>query len=928
MNMSKVSTFTAATQVVAKRLAKRGVRSLVCAVGTLLAVSSAHAASGTWDTDSLGNWTDITKWLGDAAYATDADSTAIFGNYITAARTINLNAPITIGNITASDTTHDYTISGANILTLDRTTDVPTIDVTTSGRTLTISSQIAGTDGLKKNGAGTLTLSGANTYSGGTTVSAGVILVSNNSGFGSGAITVTGNSSIGAAHSAYSQVANPLQVDATKTLTIPGGSQYYGITFTGVVSGSGTISVVGGNDANTRETFGMTNAGNTFTGNLSLSGGSAIINVNSLGDGGKITLGANNVTGGFQLGAGTATSLLFNTRQIELAGSSALYNNNATPSTTFTVNTTLAFSGTGVRTLTLGGSNTGANTFGGIIGNNGANAVSLIKESAGKWILTGANTYSGTTTISGGILEIGGSGSLGSSGTYAATISNAGTLRFNSSANQTLSGVISGAGALIQDGMGTLSLTRSNTYSGNTTVNAGTLSLGNGTSNSSLADASTLTVASGATLNLNYSGSDTVLYLNLSGAPAAAGEWGATDSDAANKSPLITGTGRINNLGGDSSMFNIGYWDGGSSDILANGNLASGGTSGTWNTSLMNWDYGTVAHKVWANTSLSSAVFAGTAGTVTLGEPISLKNLTINTDYYTITGGTLNFAAGGKITVNSANNGNGTIVETIRSAITGAPTVALNTGGGNTETIFEPTSGSIQLGAVSGNGQIGLGGTTSGNTVTNGIVNGDNKVRKYGTATWTVYGDVSAYEHFIQSGTLIVNGNMTGESRGINLSGGILEVNGTLRNSHSSYGFIWSGTSRLQGNCTFQNAGSQTLTVPATGTLAPGKPTGTFTNANAVTINGKLAVTINGAQCSKLAVGNTLTISSATLDVNVMSNPSSAVTIATYTTLSPSSGPFATVTGLPSGWTIDYQANGGKAITLTPPPAGTLIQFF
>jgi autotransporter-associated beta strand protein len=237
-------------------------------------------------------------------------------------------------------------------------------------------------------------------------VSAGVILVGKNSAFGSGTITVTANSSIGSVYGKYSQVANPLHVNATKTLTIPGSTQFFGITFTGVVSGSGTISVVGGNDANTRETFGMTNSGNTFTGNLSLSGGSAIINVNSLGDAGKITLGANNVTGGFALGAGTATSLLFNTRQIVLDGSSALYNNNDSVSTTFTVNTSLGFSSAGVRTLTLGGSSTNANTFAGSIGDNGASAVSLIKESAGRWILSGTNTFSGTTTVNDGTLVL------------------------------------------------------------------------------------------------------------------------------------------------------------------------------------------------------------------------------------------------------------------------------------------------------------------------------------------------------------------------------------------------------------------------------------------------------------------------------------------------------------------------------------------
>ncbi len=148
---------------------------LALAAGSLLAVSSAtaQATSNTWNTDAAGNWTDVLNWQGDTAYAEGADNTATFGNFIGADRTVTLDAAITIGNITASDTTHNYIISGANTLTLDRTTGTPAIDVITS-RTLTIASDIAGSDGLQKTGAGTLILSGLNnTYSGTTTLAAG-----------------------------------------------------------------------------------------------------------------------------------------------------------------------------------------------------------------------------------------------------------------------------------------------------------------------------------------------------------------------------------------------------------------------------------------------------------------------------------------------------------------------------------------------------------------------------------------------------------------------------------------------------------------------------------------------------------------------------------------------------------------------------------
>ena len=68
----------------------------------------------------------------------------------------------------------------------------------------------------------------------------------------------------------------------------------------------------------------------------------------------------------------------------------------------------------------------------------------------GSLTLYGVNTYSGATTInSGSLLTMGGSGSLGS-GSYSAVVTNNGVFNYNSSAAQTLSGIISGIGTLTQ----------------------------------------------------------------------------------------------------------------------------------------------------------------------------------------------------------------------------------------------------------------------------------------------------------------------------------------------------------------------------------------------------------------------------------------------------------------------------------------------
>jgi len=109
-------------------------------------------------------------------------------------------------------------------------------------------------------------------------------------------------------------------------------------------------------------------------------------------------------------------------------------------------------------TLTVGGAIAGGNR--------------LAKTSAGTLILTATNTYTGATTISAGALEVGGAGMLGN-GAYAGNITNNSALIYASTAANTLTGVISGAGSLTQQGAGNLTLAGANTYTGPTMINAG-----------------------------------------------------------------------------------------------------------------------------------------------------------------------------------------------------------------------------------------------------------------------------------------------------------------------------------------------------------------------------------------------------------------------------------------------------------------------
>jgi len=302
------------------------------------------------------------------------------GNFITLDRTITLNAAITIGNITASDTDKNYTISGANILTLDRTSGVPTIDVTTSGRTLTISSQIAGTTGLQKNGAGTLTLSGANTYSGGTVLSAGTIAFGANNdtylGATSGGLTFNGG-----------QIAYSDDFVLNRNVTVNANLALNNrITVNGVLSGSSSISQSGADTA----TF--ANTGNTFTGPITIA---YAMTFASLGDSSNpINMSGN----GFTWTGGAKTFAL---RPFTLSASAPL---SSSGTGALVIQQPLAFSGAaGARTLTLSGSYAGINTFAGDITNSvsPSSVVSLTKGSGNSiWALSGINTYTGATTLS------------------------------------------------------------------------------------------------------------------------------------------------------------------------------------------------------------------------------------------------------------------------------------------------------------------------------------------------------------------------------------------------------------------------------------------------------------------------------------------------------------------------------------------------
>lgn len=212
-------------------------------------------------------------------------------------------------------------------------------------------------------------------------------------------------------------------------------------------SGSGTLIISGGTfTVNSGGSFVMATYANTNTfGNakavLTISGGTLVSNVNIVEGGGA--------------GATTANT----TSIIQLTGGTLDMTGHSIGDATNTIDTLQLDSGTLKDVSEI----------------NGGGAVT--KTSAGTLTLLGTNTYTGATTISAGTLQAGNGGASGTLGS-GDVIDNA-TLAFNRSDLLTVANNISGSGVVNQTGTGTTVVSGANTYTGQTTVSAGSLLVNN-----------------------------------------------------------------------------------------------------------------------------------------------------------------------------------------------------------------------------------------------------------------------------------------------------------------------------------------------------------------------------------------------------------------------------------------------------------------
>ena len=293
------------------------------------------------------------------------------------------------------------------------------------------SGAMSGTGSLNKNGAGTLILSGANSYSGGTTVSDGSLAGSTTSLQGN----ITNNANV--------------TFDQTNTGT-------YG----GIISGTGTLFKLGTGTT-------ILSGANTYSGNTTVSGGTLQGNTTSLH--GNIVDNANvtfdQTTDGTYSSviSGTGSLIKSGTGTVTLSGANT-YSGGTTVSAGSLVGNTTSLQGAITNNAVTTFDQSSSGTYSGAMSGAG----SLIKSGTGTVALSGANMYSGGTTISGGSL-------VGTTTSLQGNFLDNANLSFNQNFDGTYAGIIGGTGNLTKSGNGTLTLSGVSTFSGGTTVSAGLL---------------------------------------------------------------------------------------------------------------------------------------------------------------------------------------------------------------------------------------------------------------------------------------------------------------------------------------------------------------------------------------------------------------------------------------------------------------------
>ncbi|EBO3101981.1 autotransporter outer membrane beta-barrel domain-containing protein [Salmonella enterica subsp. enterica serovar Tennessee] len=378
----------------------------------------------------------------------------------------------------ANSYTGGTTISGGTLVATNvealgsgDVTDNATLELNTGGD---FDNAISGSGQVVKSGDKTLTLSGANSYSGATTISGGTLIATHVNALGTGAIdnrasllldasgqfTVTdlttesgGNTEIGAGSTLQATTLTQ-KSDSTLTINLNSNTTAPVIHAASQVSLAGTLDITGVGDVldsdpastDDLDTFTLIASDKTIAGDfekLTVAGMDA-----DLAD--FITVDGRIDDTGKQYELTTALTW-YADRDDAVTDAHGTFNlTNADGS--FAVNTVLENVDATLDPASA----------------TGWDGTSLIKQGAGTLILNAENTYTGGTTISGGTLVATNVDALGTG-----DVTDDATLELNTGG--TFDNAISGSGQVVKSGDETLTLSGTNTYSGGTLISGGTL---------------------------------------------------------------------------------------------------------------------------------------------------------------------------------------------------------------------------------------------------------------------------------------------------------------------------------------------------------------------------------------------------------------------------------------------------------------------
>ena len=359
----------------------------------------------------LGNGDGSFGASGAGSGTTVADGAALQlqGSITVASESLTLNGAGINGSGALRNLSGANTWGGPIVLVSDATIDSGAV-----GQPLTLAGPIGGAAGLTKVGAGTLTLSGSNSYTGVTTVANGTLRLQSSGGLGTGG---AGGGGTTIANGAALQLEGAIVV-ANETLSLSGT----GIAGTGALHSTagnnqwnGAIVLASDSAIAAADGSTLTMGGNTGgSGELTKVGTGTLVFPNSNSYTGTTTIqqGVLSIASGGALGTVAAGTVVADGAQLQLQGSMAVNEPlvlnglgvddsgalHAT-GTTFTVTLSgpVTFAAPGSRIgVDAGGTMTLAAPAGGIGG--------LQKVGAGTLTLAGNNTYTGTTTVSGGVL--------------------------------------------------------------------------------------------------------------------------------------------------------------------------------------------------------------------------------------------------------------------------------------------------------------------------------------------------------------------------------------------------------------------------------------------------------------------------------------------------------------------------------------------